>query len=1277
MKKNLKGTLAGTMAILITASQLPSMAVYAADKTDENEDIALEEITTTGEYVAQPNDFVVSVTNEVSPQGELTMGSSYSVKGIITSESVLSKVFGGIYTPDGEQVIYYETEPDSKSCNIASTFDTVMTFAKLAAGDYVYRIEAVDSNENTVTVIEKNFSVADNSTVESDISITDESLPADILPTECVFSVRGQVSSSFTIKKIWGGVYNEDGTPTDVFYEDTPEVSSYNLNSTFDNYLDFGSLPAGKYIYKIEATDRKDNTQTLIEKSFEISDDESAPSEIQLYNATYPTGTLIQGKSVGIKGSIFSTYTIESVTGGIYKAEDSDCDYDDRFAFTVEGGRKSFNLSAIDNDIVFNELPVGEYVYRVTVTDVNGYTKELVNSPFKIRSNAQSDELQQSVMRGVDVSEHNGEIDWDKVYADGIDFVVLRAGMTYNGDANYHQDSNFEQYYEGAKSAGLKVGVYLYTSAINKSEMKSDIEGLIKTLDGKSLDMPVYIDFEANRQTSLSKQALTEIAAYGCQLLSDNGFKAGVYTSYNWFRDYIDADALSESDCEIWLAFWPNDPSTVNMSDFCVTWQYCDNGSVEGITGDVDEDYRYAALSLESYNISVAQSEIGTVTADKEKAFYGERVTVSAELDRTHKLKSVKYNGIEASYNGNETFSFSMPETEVEITFEIEECDPSETATNFGTVTDMPVPFGTASASSPYYSKPCDERLASIPEALMKLTPDGYGWEYEYVADKPVWSLTLMDYANIYSFIHNHDLDEDEVRAILSDADKMVHRKAFTDEEIDILLSDDLEQAMKQFASKSTIVIGEKGYSTKWIYEHTVDEYIQEGITPEMVTAVQMYYYNPLFVQSAADAFSQNLFNFTSLLTNVKCKQWLKGDVNLDGTVNADDETLMEKYLNYEMRLSFVQWASADMNGDSVVDDNDLTALKDNLENGTNEKSVNLNVIEFCQYPDYPTGCESVSLYMLLDFYGVDVTVDQIYDLLPMGAQPYDDENGVRHGANPEREFVGDPRSDYSYGVFNDPIADVAEHFKNGVKTKRNATIDDIKAILDSGNPVLAWYVSAPMRPIMYRWSWIDELGETVDWPGGEHAVVICGYDEETLTYRDPNAGTTVIIDYETFLKSFNELGGRIVFYTDDETQIPYDKPIDNPTENPDDNPEKDPDPDTSEYFTTVEKMGEMAIKDYKKKNKTAPATAETSVTEDGSVSISLTDSEGTVLDTYVIDPKTGVGTQSNGDKVDLPQTGNNSMNNLLTGFGALLMTVFGATALKMSGISRRRKDEQ
>ena len=401
-------------------------------------------------------------------------------------------------------------------------------------------------------------------------------------------------------------------------------------------------------------------------------------------------------------------------------------------------------------------------------------------------------------------------------------------------------------------------------------------------------------------------------------------------------------------------------------------------------------------------------------------------------------------------------------------------------------VQQMPVPFGTASVVAPYYAEPCNERLTSLPEALMKLAEDGYSWEYSYMAGKPDYPLTLMDSPNIYSFVHTHDLDADMVRRVLSDADLMVHRKAFTEEEIDLILGDDQAKAMAHFASPSTILIGEKGYSVKWMYDHAANSWRSEGIYPALVIAVLPYYYNPLFVQKAADAFSRKLYNYTGMVAPVKWNQWKAGDIKPDGSVETKKAA---------------------------------------------GKSVLLDVMEFCQYTDYPTGCESVSLYMLLSYYGVNVTVERIYDLLPMGAQPYDAPDGKRYGANPEREFVGDPRKQISYGVFNGPVAWVAEQIMPGVKTKTGATIEEIKAILDTGNPVMAWYVTAPMRPIMYRWSWLDERGELVRWPGGEHAVVVCGYDDASLVYRDPNSGTTVEIDNATFEKSFTEMGGRILYY--------------------------------------------------------------------------------------------------------------------------------------------------
>lgn len=247
---------------------------------------------------------------------------------------------------------------------------------------------------------------------------------------------------------------------------------------------------------------------------------------------------------------------------------------------------------------------------------------------------------------------------------------------------------------------------------------------------------------------------------------------------------------------------------------------------------------------------------------------------------------------------------------------------------DFGAVTDMPsAPFGTAGTSAPYFAKPCNERLATLPEALMKLTADGYSWSGTYGAGKPVWALTLMDYANIYSFIHTHEIDEDTLRSVLADGDSMLHKKPFTAEEIELLLGDDEAAAMAEFASADTIVIGEKGYCAKWMYAHTTAEYAAAGITPEMVAAVLPNYYNPLFVQEAADAFSQKLSQYAGQLGATKWHQWKAGDVNLDSLINDDDAALLTAFLADGKALTFPQWASADMDGNSDVDTADLTAL--------------------------------------------------------------------------------------------------------------------------------------------------------------------------------------------------------------------------------------------------------------------------------------------------------------------------------------------------------------
>lgn len=169
-------------------------------------------------------------------------------------------------------------------------------------------------------------------------------------------------------------------------------------------------------------------SRTVVEKTFRVVAPDEAESDIHIYGASYPTGTIRQGKGFSVKGSIFSSLKLVRVEGGVYKAEGATCDYNDDFTYTFNPNKASFGMVSFDNVIGFGKLPVGEYVFRIVAEDEKGTTVELINSPFRIRSDENTEDSPGIVMKGVDVSAYQDDVDWEAVYADGIDFAILRAG---------------------------------------------------------------------------------------------------------------------------------------------------------------------------------------------------------------------------------------------------------------------------------------------------------------------------------------------------------------------------------------------------------------------------------------------------------------------------------------------------------------------------------------------------------------------------------------------------------------------------------------------------------------------------------------------------------------------------------------------------------------------------------------------------------------------------------------------------------------------------------
>lgn len=187
----------------------------------------------------------------------------------------------------------------------------------------------------------------------------------------------------------------------------------------------------------------------------------------------------------------------------------------------------------------------------------------------------------------IDISEWNGDINFNKVRKAGVTCVIIRAG--YGKDPN-QEDNKFQEYYRQAKSAGLNVGAYWYSYATSVDAAKAEVKNCMKTIGGKEFDLPVFLDVEEYRQAILPKRTLTDIIKTFCNGMRDNGFDSGLYSAKSMLMDSAYPDELSNKYL-IWLAmpntYYSDLPSYVDL------WQYSWTGSVDGIRGDVDLNYIY------------------------------------------------------------------------------------------------------------------------------------------------------------------------------------------------------------------------------------------------------------------------------------------------------------------------------------------------------------------------------------------------------------------------------------------------------------------------------------------------------------------------------------------------------------------------------------------------------------------------------------------------------------------------------------------------------------
>ena len=188
---------------------------------------------------------------------------------------------------------------------------------------------------------------------------------------------------------------------------------------------------------------------------------------------------------------------------------------------------------------------------------------------------------------GIDVSVHQGVIDWQQVAAAGVDFVMIRAAYRGYKYGQVNADSNALLNIQGAKDAGLLVGVYIYSQAVNVAEAVEEAQFLLTMLDGIQLDLPITFDWERyssdSRTANVSGRTVTDCAIAFCETIRAGEREAMIYFNPTQALEELSLPELTEY--PFWLAQYDTEvmfPYRVDM------WQYTNKGSVPGIGGNVD-----------------------------------------------------------------------------------------------------------------------------------------------------------------------------------------------------------------------------------------------------------------------------------------------------------------------------------------------------------------------------------------------------------------------------------------------------------------------------------------------------------------------------------------------------------------------------------------------------------------------------------------------------------------------------------------------------------------
>ena len=337
---------------------------------------------------------------------------------------------------------------------------------------------------------------------------------------------------------------------------------------------------------------------TLYVKATDCTMVDHLTGDITIKNVSSPASLGI-GDSFGIKGDISSSQNlIGKITVGMYLNQNLSMAPAISASATVNGKSYSLYNSAIDSGLSFGNTPAGVYDYAVTVEALSYYMDD--SGSLTTSSRNVIVERQQCVVTdwqnpntstafGIDVSVWNGSIDWSKAKND-IDFAILRIGFSTT------LDNRFLEYAAACEKYDITYGVYHYSYAVTAAGAKSEAQWVLNTLNsyGYNPEMGVWFDMEDSSQASLSTSTKEAICRGFCDTIREGGREPGFYGFTRWFSSSFISTYMNSM--PVWIAqidgFSSNGTATHDGGTW--VWQYSWEGSISGISGDVDCNICYA-----------------------------------------------------------------------------------------------------------------------------------------------------------------------------------------------------------------------------------------------------------------------------------------------------------------------------------------------------------------------------------------------------------------------------------------------------------------------------------------------------------------------------------------------------------------------------------------------------------------------------------------------------------------------------------------------------------